>query len=159
MKASHEVLKQTIARRGAKAVASDLNLSPSMIYKWCQPNDGPDSSGAGNPLDRLLEICRITDDDAPINWLCQQSDSFRVKNMPVTGAACGGVLDNTQSILKEFSDVLEAVTDSYAHGQRIDQQEADRIRKEWEELKSVTEQFVHACEQGRFDPSTQQEGA
>ncbi len=58
---------------------------------------------------------------------------------------------NTQSILKEFSEMLEAVTESYANGQRIDLQESVRIRKEWEELKSRAEQFVCACEHGVFN--------
>lgn len=153
MKKSYEVLKQTLSKKGIKSVAADIGLSQSMIYKWCQPSEGADSSGAGNPLDRIQKICELTDDGTPIDWLCQQVDSFRVKNIAPQSSACGSVLDNTQYILKEFSDVLEAVTNSYANGQRIDSNEATRIRKEWEELKSVTEQFVHACEQGIFNPS------
>ena len=88
-----------------------------------------------------------------IDWLCQQTDSFRVKNpqpAPVTNIE-QSVLKNTQCILKEFSEMLEAVTESYANGQRIDLKESTRIRKEWEELKSRAEQFVHACEQGVFN--------
>jgi hypothetical protein len=151
MKKSHEVLKCMITRCGAKSVAADMGLSQSLIYKWCQPSEGPTDSGADNPLDRLMEICELTGDDSAIDWLCQQTDSFRVKN-PVEGdATISSVLDNTQIILKEFSDVLEAVTESYANGHRIDQTESARIRTEWEELKSVAEQFVYACEAGLFE--------
>ena len=151
MKKSHEVLKQVITRCGAKSVAADMGLSQSLIYKWCEPSQGPDSSGAGNPLDRLMEICELTGDECAIDWLCQQTDSFRIRN-PVQGeATISSVLDNTQVILKEFSDMLEAVTQSYANEHRIDQRESARIREEWEELKCVAEQFVYACEQGMFD--------
>lgn len=151
MKKSHEVLRQMITERGAKSVAADMGLSQSLIYKWCESSDGPDCSGADNPLDRLADLCELTGDDSAIDWLCQQTDSFRVKN-PVQGeATISSVLDNTQIILKEFSDMLEAVTQSYAHEQRIDREESARIRKEWEELKSVAEQFVYACEEGMFD--------
>ena len=151
MKKSHEVLKQMITRCGAKSVASDMGLSQSLIYKWCQPSEGPDCSGADNPLDRLAEIIELTGDDSAVDWLCQQTESFRVKN-PVQGeATISSVLDNTQMIRKEFSDVLEVVTQSYANGHRIDKDESARIRKEWEELKSVAEQFVFACEEGMFD--------
>ena len=98
-----------------------------------------------------MEICEITGDDSAVDWLCQKTESFRVKN-PVQGeATISSVLDNTQVILKEFSDVLEAVTESYANGHRIDQTESARIRKEWEDLKSVAEQFVYACEEGMFN--------
>jgi hypothetical protein len=153
MNKSHEVLKKAITQCGAKSVAADMGLSQSMIYKWCQPSGEPDSSGADNPLDRLLEVCRLTGDDSIIDWLCQQTGSFRVKN-PDTPPATDieqSVLENTQGILKEFSEVLEAVTESYANQQRIDLQESERIRKEWDELKSVAEQFVCACEQGIFN--------
>ncbi len=152
MKKSHEILKQAVSRCGAKSVAADMGLSQSMIYKWCQPSETPDSSGADNPLDRLLDICRLTGDDALIDWLCQQTGSFRVKNPPADPSPDieQSVLKNTQVILKEFSEVLEAVTGSYANQQRIDRQESERIRKEWDELKSVAEQFVCACEQGVF---------
>lgn len=153
MKKSHEVLKQAITQCGAKTVASDMGLSQSMIYKWCQPSGDPDSSGADNPLDRLLEICRLTGDTSAIDWLCQQTSSFRVDNPPVEADEDipRSVLETTQDILKEFSDLLEAVTESYANGQRIDQDESARIRKEWEELKAVAEHFVCACENGRFE--------
>jgi len=151
MKKSHEVLKQVVTECGAKSVAADMGLSQSLIYKWCQPSEGPDSSGADNPLDRLIEICELTGDESAIDWLCQQTDSFRVKNPNQGDATVSSVLDNTQVILKEFSDMLEVMTQSYAHEHRIDQEESVRIRKEWEDLKCVAEQFVCACEQGMFD--------
>ncbi len=151
MKRSYEVLKQVVTHCGAKSVAADMGLSQSLIYKWCQPSEGPDSSGADNPLDRLMEICELTGDESAIDWLCQQTDSFRIKN-PVQGeATISSVLDNTQAILKEFSSMLEAVTESYANERRIDLEESARIREEWEDLKCVAEQFVCACEQGMFD--------
>jgi hypothetical protein len=153
MKKSHEVLKHAITRCGAKSVACDMGLSQSMIYKWCQPSGEPDCSGADNPLDRVLEICRLTGDDSIINWLCRQTGSFRVINPPAEPAQDveQSVLKNTQTILKEFSEMLEAVTECYANGRRIDLQESERIRKEWDELKSAAEQFVCACEQGIFN--------
>lgn len=151
MKKSHEVLKETVAERGVKAVATEMGLSQSMIYKWCESSAGPDDSGADNPLDRILTLCTITGMEQPIAWLCEQTDSFRVanpKNEPVVISST--VLENTQAMLREFSEVLEAVTESYANGQRIDAEEAARIGKEWEDLKRVGEQFVVACEQGKF---------
>lgn len=153
MKKSHEVLKRAVTQCGAKAVAAEMGLSQSMIYKWCQPSGNPDCSGTGNPLDRLLEICQLTGDDSLIDWLCQQTNSFRVKNPPANPSVDIGqsVMNNTQVILKEFAEVLKAVTESYDHELRIDQEESKRIRSEWDKLKSVAEQFVCACEQDSFD--------
>lgn len=158
MRKSHEVLKQAVTRCGAKSVASDMGLSQSLIYKWCEPSDGPDCSGVDNPLDRLVELFRLTGDDSAIDWLCQQADSFRIKNPAVEESSESSVLDNTQTILKEFSELLEAVTEGYANGQRIDPAESARIRKEWEDLKRVAERFVHACEQGVFDQEDKNNG-
>jgi len=152
MDKSHEVLKDAVALRGAKAVAAEMGLSQSMIYKWCQPSDRPDDSGVDNPLDRLIRFCKITESESPVEWLCEQTDSFRVRNPQIeTCVISSTVLENTQAILKEFSEVLEAVTESYASGQRIDLQEAKRIRKEWEDLKRIGEQFVGTCEAGDLD--------
>jgi hypothetical protein len=153
MKKSHEVLKKAVTNCGVKSVAADMGLSQSLIYKWCQPSGEDLCSGADNPLDRLLALCQLTGDDSMIDWLCQQTGSFRVKNPAQLRAENleQSVLENTQEILKEFSDMLEAVTESYANGQRIDLQEAVRIRTEWEELKSRAEQFVCACEAGVFN--------
>jgi hypothetical protein len=161
MEKSYQILKKAITHCGAKSVAADMGLSQSLIYKWCQPSAGPDCSGAENPLDRLLEICRLTGDDSLIDWLCLQTDSFRVKNPPTERPEDIGqsVLQNTQSILKEFSEVLEAVTESYANGKRIDESEAERIRREWDELKSVAERFVCACEHGVFNSNDEEKEA
>ena len=151
MRKSHEVLKEAVARCGAKSVASDMGLSQSLIYKWCEPNDGPDCSGVDNPLDRLMELIRSTGDESAIDWLCRQTDSVRIKNPAVEEMTDTSVLDNTQTILKEFSELLEAVTEGYANGHRIDPAESVRIRKEWEDLKRVAERFVRTCEQGVYD--------
>ena len=155
MEKSYEVLKRAITQCGAKSIASDMKLSQSMIYKWCQPSGNPNSSGADNPLDRLLEIIELTSDDSMVDWLCQQTNSYRVKNPKLLDdeEIEQSVIENTQRILKEFSELLEAVTESYANEQRIDQNESVRIRQEWEDLKSQAERFVCACESGVFDPT------
>ena len=57
---SHEVLKQSVSDLGVKSVASDLGLSTSLIYKWCQPSEAEDASGADNPLDRLAKVYELT---------------------------------------------------------------------------------------------------
>lgn len=147
---SHAVLRKTIGSLGAKALAAELGVSTSLVYKWCEPKAQATDPGADNPLDRLLTICQATGDVAPVEWLCNQTDGFRADN-PVTELQAGAVLKSTQQILKEFSDVLEAVSQSYDHGNRIDKKEASRIRKEWEDLKVIAESFVTACEAGQFD--------
>lgn len=150
---SHEVMRKTVAKAGVKSVAADMMLSPSLIYKWCEAK-GLENSGADNPLDRILNLCHITGDHGPIIWLCEQVNGFFVENIaPDMLETELRVLNMTQKILKEFSEMLDMVSKSMAHENGIDKDEARSIRVEWEDLKRVAEQFVLGCEMGVFAPA------
>jgi len=149
---SHEMIKKTVAKAGVKSVAADMALSPSLIYKWCEAK-GQDASGADNPLDRILNLCQITGDHGPIVWLCEQVNGFFIENIaPDMMETELRVLNMTQRILREFSEMLDMVSKSMAHENGIDKDEAKSIRVEWEDLKRVGEQFVLGCEMGAFAP-------
>ncbi|WFB35846.1 hypothetical protein P3T73_16970 [Kiritimatiellota bacterium B12222] len=149
---SHELLKKTVSAAGVKSVASDMNLSPSLIYKWCEAK-GDDLSGADNPLDRLLNLCQVTGDNRPIMWLCEQVNGFFIENVgPEQQSNEMEVLVMTQRILREFSDMLDMVAQAMANDSGIDKTEARDIRAEWEDLKRVAEHFVLGCEMGVFAP-------
>ena len=149
---SHEVMRKTVSTAGAKAVASDMALSPSLVYKWCEAK-GDDASGADNPLDRILKVCQITGDNTPIIWLCEQVNGFYVDNVTPDGADEDvRLLAMTQRILKEFSEMLDMVSRSIGNDGGVDKDEARKIRVEWEDLKRVAEQFALYCEMGRFAP-------
>ncbi len=154
MQPSHEVLKEAIEKVGVKAVATELKLSAALVYKWCQPwePDDPDASGARNPLDRLAEILRITQDPGPVNWLCHQAGGFFTPNPPIDARDLGTeLLKSTQQLVKEFSDMLEEVSRAVANDGAIEPAEAVRIRRDWETLKRVAETFVVRAEAGMFD--------
>ncbi len=148
---SHEVLKEAINTAGVKAVAADMNLSSSLLYKWCESKESEGAGGADNPLDRLMKIYESTGDTGPISWLCKQVDGFFVKNPIPDTDSDTPVLQITHAIVREFSEMLAAVSESYEDDCRIDTDEAARIRKEWEELKSVCETFIVGCERGLYN--------
>lgn len=147
---SHEVIKKSVSDLGVKSVASDLGLSTSLIYKWCQPTDSEDASGADNPLDRLARVHELTGDTGPIQWLCQKADGYFVPNAPLQSIDAIPLLHMTRRIVREFSDLLDVLTESIENDGRIDLDEAEKIRVEWEELKSSAESFVSACEKGMY---------
>lgn len=147
---SHEIMKEVLRESGVKSVAVDMNLSTSLLYKWSQDQDSEDSSGADSPLDRLIKLYEITGDDRLVRWLCQQTDGFYSPNPRPHKTAPPPLLQATQSILREFSELLEAVSSSSADNGEIDTEEAASIRKEWEDLKSLAETFVSACERGNY---------
>jgi hypothetical protein len=131
-------------------VASDLGLSTSLIYKWCQPTGSEDASGADNPLDRLARIYELTQDPGPIAWLCQKADGFFVPNVPLKEIDAIPLLHMTRQIVREFSGLLDVLTESIENDGVIDRSEADNIRSEWEKLKSSAESFVASCEKGLY---------
>ena len=149
---SHEVLKQSVEDVGVKTIASDLGVSQSLLYKWCQPGDEPTDSGATNPLDRLAKIFEATGDEQIISWLCQKADGFFCPNPKTENNPTKELFAHTQSLVSEFSDLLQVVSESNKIEKGICQKDSEKIRKEWEELKGVGESFVKACEEGFFKP-------
>lgn len=61
------------------------------------------------------------------------------------------VSNTTQKLIKEFSETLEVISQSYDNDKKIDSKESNKIRKEWEDLKGAGESFVKACELGKFE--------
>ena len=55
----------------------------------------------------------------------------------------------TNQIVQDFADLLHVVAKA-AHDNEVTPAEAIQIRARWEELKSVTEEFVQCCEKGNF---------
>ena len=150
---SHEVLKEAINRLGVKAVAARMGLSESMVYKWTQPSGGDDASGARNPLDRLDEIIALTGDRAPMEGLAERCGGFFVQAPPAEPIGSITAIHSTQTIRKEFSDLLDAVTKALEGDNRISPDEARRIRREWENLKRIGERFVAWCERDGMNGS------
>jgi hypothetical protein len=138
---SHEAIKEAVEKNGAKRIAGDLGVSVSLVYKWSEPTD---ESGAPNPLDRVAALVKAAEDTGPLQWLCAQADGFFSKNPPTQDQKID-VLAETQRILKEFAEVLNAVSTAWQDA-RVSPDEAEVIRREWDELKSVAETFVTRCE-------------
>ena len=143
---SHELLKQVLKTTSAKQISSEMNLSLSLIYKWAEPP--ADGSGANNPLDRIEQLLRITKDRRIAQWVCQRAGGFFISN-PEADEAKRELIPATNTIVQEFADMLQVIAMAAAD-QKVTPIEAKDIRGRWEELKSATEEFVRAAEQGRF---------
>jgi hypothetical protein len=152
---SYEVIRNAVDDLGVKAVAAALRVSPALVYKWCEPaaeQDDPDASGAKNPLDRVRETYLLTKDIRLIRWLCNEAGGFFVSN-PVPElrkTVDEGIFTETRGMVRDFSELLDAVTESVEDDGMIDTKEAEIIREKWEDLKACVERFVLSSERGHY---------
>jgi transposase len=146
---SHEVIKEAFARTSPKAVAADLQVSLSLVYKWAQPSQ-EDGSGSRNPLDRVRRLMELTGEPKIIQWLCQQAGGHFVRNPDPDRGASYEIETGTNEIVHQFAELLGVITQAAAD-RTITAPESERIREVWDHLKTVTEGFVRACEDGDFD--------
>jgi len=154
---SYEVLKTAVEEPGVKAVAAALRVSPALVYKWCEPapvdSGDTDQSGARNPLDRVRDIYLLTKDIRVVRWLCNEAGGFFVSNPAVEEPKRSRdqvIFSHSRGMVRDFSQLLDAITVSVEDDDHIDDQEADEIRQKWEDLKAYVERFVIACERGHF---------
>jgi hypothetical protein len=152
---SYEVIRNAVDDLGVKAVAAALKVSPALVYKWCEPPaelDDPDASGAKNPLDRAREIYQLTKDIRVVRWLCNEAGGFFVAN-PVPElrkSVDEAIFTETREMVRDFSELLDAVTESVEDDGMIDLKESENIREKWEDLKACVEHFVLSCERGQY---------
>jgi hypothetical protein len=145
---SHELLKEVLKKTSAKQIAAEMSLSLSLIYKWAEPPVDGAGSGANNPLDRIEQLVRITNDPRIAQWVCELAGGFFITNPKVRPDA-QQLIPSTNNIVQEFADMLGVIAIA-ASDSAITKEEAKAIRRRWEDLKSVTEGFVRHCELGDF---------
>lgn len=154
---SHEVMKEVLKKTSAKQIAADMGLSLSLIYKWAEPPEDDSGSGASSPLDRVGQLIRITRDPRVAQWVCEQAGGFYIRN-PQQFPSHQPLIPITNDIVQEFADMLATIATSSADNV-ITKDEAKNIRRRWEELKTVTEGFVTACESGSFSATGEPKAA
>ncbi|MEY4940315.1 MAG: hypothetical protein RIQ93_2050 [Verrucomicrobiota bacterium] len=153
---SHELMREVLKKTSAKQIAAEMGLSLSLIYKWAEPADGSSGSGASSPLDRVGQLIRITGDTRPAQWVCEQAGGFFIRN-PQAAAPLQSLVPLTNDIVQDFADMLATIATASSDS-IINAEEAKNIRRRWENLKSVTEGFVHAAETGTFSPQVKPTG-
>lgn len=145
-------MKEALNRTSPKAVAADLQVSLSLVYKWAQPCTDL-GSGSRNPLDRVRRIMELTAEPKIIEWLCQQAGGHFVPNPEPSGQPAFEIETGTNAIVNQFAQLLGVITHAAAD-RSIGADESERIREVWDHLKSVTEGFVRCCEEGDFEQAS-----
>jgi hypothetical protein len=101
----------------------------------------------------------LTKDIRLVRWLCNGAGGFFVSNpVPELRKSLDeAIFGETRAMFRDFSELLDEITESIEDDSAIDVGEADQIRQKWEDLKAVAERFVVGCEKGRYR-STQASG-
>ncbi|HTS18969.1 MAG TPA: phage regulatory CII family protein [Verrucomicrobiae bacterium] len=144
---SYELLREVFQAHNPKEIADKMGLSVSMVYKWAEPPE--QGSGATNPLDRTVALMEAAEDARIVEWICAHANGFFIENPKVTRHRTYSLVPATHRVVQDFAEMLSVIANG-AVDDNISQSEAERIRMRWEDLKSVTESFVRACEEGSF---------
>ncbi len=146
---SHDVLREALRKTSPKAVAAELGVSLSLVYKWAEkPNEA--TAGSKNPLDRLLQIIDLSGDNGIVEWLCRQQGGSFVKDPAVSTGQGEDLMPSTQALIAQFSGLLNQIS-SAAEDLSVSKEEAVKIRSSWDKLKSFAEGFVRSCESGDYN--------
>lgn len=145
---SYELLREALQTRGPKQVADEMGLSVSMIYKWAE-EPGENGSGAVNPLDRAQSLIDAVGDPRLIQWLAEKSGGFFLRNPERPMPQDDNALPAANRIVQEFADMIVELLE-VSGDNHISVDETQRIRNQWQDLKSRMEGFVLACEQGNY---------
>jgi len=146
---SYELLREIFKTKPPKQIAEHIGLSVSVVYKWAEPPEHASGSGIANPLDRIEALLQGTGDQRIAQWVCQRAGGFFIQN-PKHIPEPHYLIPATNQIVQEFADLLNVIANA-AHDNEVTSSEAKQIRGRWEQLKTVTEGFVAACEQGNFE--------
>ena len=143
------MLKEAFDKSSPKEIASELGVSLSLVYKWAQ-DQSDTGSGSRNPLDRVVELYKLTGNQRILEYICEESDGYFVRN-PTSHCQQGfQVLPATNEIVAQFSSLLTRISEA-AIDNSITNDEAEDIRHCWDKLKGYGEGFVRCCEEGDFE--------
>ncbi len=138
---SKEAMRRACENVGIKTVAEALGLSQTAIYNQINDENRKDI------LAKFVDFVNACGDDSPMVWACEQLNGMFIRNPEVTVDHFQDANQCVSDTLREFSDVIKEISIALQDN-RVTRDEADRIRKEWEELKLLLESFVLACEFG-----------
>lgn len=145
---SHELLREMLQQHSAKDISAKVGLSLQRIYQWAEPSQ-PAGSGTPNPLDRIDALIKATGDPRIAEWVCERAGGFFMKNPQLDKMKSVALVTASNVLIQEFATMITLIADASVDG-KISPAEAEDIRARWEKIKSVTEFFVHCCEQGKF---------
>lgn len=146
---SWDVFREVFREVGVKAIARAVRVSAALLYKWQEPSNSINDSGALNPLDRVAEITRLTGDTRLVEWLCQQAGGVFVP-LPAPVVDVSRCINTvTRDVAGKLFGTLDVLVEAGGDGV-IDQKETEAFRCAWQGTVGSVESVVRATERGLF---------
>ena len=136
---SKEAMRVACKNVGIQEVANCLGLSKTALYN--QMND-PDRNDI---LYKFIDFSTACENDISIKWACEELGGIFVKNQDVEGNSQQATEKCVPDSMQEFTDVIREISKAFEDG-KVSREEAERIRKEWEELKAILEAAIFSWE-------------
>ena len=107
-----------------------MKVSTSLVYKWCDPRQISRESSVNNPLDRVVDLYELTQDDQIVQWICEQANGVLAKNPSIDPDSTRSDLEHTQEIVREFSELLTLISSSISNDDSLSSEQLITIRSE-----------------------------
>lgn len=145
---SHTVIKDLLKEIPAKQLAGELGVSLSLVYKWAESQLS--GAGASNPLDRVELLARLSNNDAPLHWLCaRRGGMFVKKNQNADDTPPPDLRPDASRITREISRLLVLLGESLA-ADALPSASATQLNTLWTKLRPLIDAFVLAALQGDY---------
>jgi len=144
---SDGILRKAAEGINIKELAADLGkvegkdtLSVSYIYQQLRGD---------TKIKNILERCRVwlkhDKSGTILQWLCNENEGYFVKR--ISNKKCSNQV--VAKLMKEFAEVISTIADALLDG-KVSMTEYKNLRKEWQDVQSIMEGFLDACEKGEY---------
>ncbi len=151
---SRKILKTALYGCDREEVAKAMSMSVGSLNNQVAGEKPYSPKGKTlNFLDRIHNFIDITYETTgkmiTLEALAEEFGFLLIKN-PAVHACESPAITKISEILQDFSKVVDEIGKAAEDG-IIEGYEAEKIRDRWETMKRLTEEFVLACETGRYD--------
>lgn len=151
---SRQALKKALKGADRQAVAKAMDMQIGSLNNQVAGERPYFPKGrTQNCIDRIVNFLAAVEADTGnlflLEWLAEEFGCVLIKN-PAISVTNSLPIEKISEILRDFAAVIDE-TSKAAEDCDIDQAEAEKIRAKWEIMKRTTEEFVLACETGRYE--------
>ncbi|UDQ97969.1 hypothetical protein AAEX28_13385 [Lentisphaerota bacterium WC36G] len=149
-----KILKEALKGCDREKVAKAINMTKGNLNNMIAGQKPyPPKGETPNVIDRVQTLIEVTSETTGrfeiLQYLTEFFGFVMVKN-PALEVTDSPAISQISKILGEFAKLIDEIGKANEDG-IIEQFEADEIRTKWESCKRAIEEFVLACETGKFN--------